>query len=240
MRGVPQMPQELRHLPEIVGRVVRKDEQAFLPALSGALSQQVQGLLRPEPQVALATRLALGVEAIGGALLFVWCLLVPGPHVLVHVEPNHFQAKFRVLLEPVVAGHVEVVQIVLVSIHLSALLRVRSACARVALVVMIAIDTVPRDRAEVRRINVPPLHVPLRIRFGCHTMRVERITHIDNELHIPEAAECLEHLVRNGLLTVHVVGVPVNSRVPTPVSYHKEGGHRRSTSCWLCIQLGER
>jgi hypothetical protein len=92
---------------------------------------------------------------------------------VVHVQPNDLQVKLRMLFVPIRAWHIEMTQVVDVTVDLGTLGSVFIAHARVDVKVMVAIHSVPRDRAELWCIDIPPFRVPLPIPIVGHTTWIE-------------------------------------------------------------------
>mmetsp|Transcript_80949 Transcript_80949/g.203685 ORF Transcript_80949/g.203685 Transcript_80949/m.203685 type:complete len:251 (+) Transcript_80949:677-1429(+) len=124
---------------------------------------------------------------------------------------------------PIVARHIEVVQIVHVVVHLRTILWIAAADTWVVMIVMVAIDTVPRNAANLWRVDVPPFCVPLLIILALQTLRVKRITDIDDEFDIPELLHFGQHLASDLLLAGCVGNISMKVFIPTPIADNQEG-----------------
>mmetsp|Transcript_120253 Transcript_120253/g.345690 ORF Transcript_120253/g.345690 Transcript_120253/m.345690 type:complete len:321 (+) Transcript_120253:789-1751(+) len=142
---------------------------------------------------------------------------------MVQVKADDLQIQLWVCLVPIYARHEEIVQVHCVEIHLRTIRNRIGASARVLLVVVIPIHAVPRHRAQQRVVPVPPLCVPLRIVLAVDTVGVERIPDVQNELHIAQALELLEHAFADADLAIRTAHIAVQALVPTPIADHQEG-----------------
>mmetsp|Transcript_28564 Transcript_28564/g.82062 ORF Transcript_28564/g.82062 Transcript_28564/m.82062 type:complete len:318 (+) Transcript_28564:965-1918(+) len=150
-------------------------------------------------------------------------MVLPTILKLVEVQAHHLQVELRMLTEPIVAGHVESAEIVHIVIDLCPCIRLRAAHAGVQMVVVVAVDAVPRHTADLARVHVPPLGVPLRIVLARKAVRIERVPDIHDELDVAELVHLAQHFVRNCLLAAAADEVPVGPLIPAPVSDHQEG-----------------
>mmetsp|Transcript_14741 Transcript_14741/g.40472 ORF Transcript_14741/g.40472 Transcript_14741/m.40472 type:complete len:220 (+) Transcript_14741:258-917(+) len=203
-RGGTQLGQKLPVRLEVVRWVVREDQQVLGLGMLEALCEDVETLLSPRVRISKAIHRARRPLAILELLLIHRPRSVPAAHVLVHVHADHLQIEVLVLDHVVVAGHVEVVQILDLVVDLRALVRIRGASARVVVVVMVAVDAVPGNAAELGGVHVPPLRVPLGIVLALDTLRVERVPNIDDELDVAELLEFLQHPVTDAPLARRV------------------------------------
>ena len=88
---------------------------------------------------------------------------------------------------------------------------------------MVAVHTVPRDAAHLRRVDVAPFAVPLLVLCIKNTTGVKGITNVDHKLYIPKFLEGLIHFVRNRLLAIPWSDISMCHWIPAPVTQHQEG-----------------
>ena len=88
---------------------------------------------------------------------------------------------------------------------------------------MVAVHTVPRDAAHLRRVDLAPFAVPLLVLCIKNTTGVKGITNVDHKLYIPKFLEGLIHFVRNRLLAKPWSNISMCHWIPAPVTQHQEG-----------------
>mmetsp|Transcript_96781 Transcript_96781/g.244021 ORF Transcript_96781/g.244021 Transcript_96781/m.244021 type:complete len:245 (+) Transcript_96781:714-1448(+) len=143
---------------------------------------------------------------------------------MIHLQSDDFQVQLRMVNEPTVIWHVEEILIVDVAVNLSTVGRMRAACPRIVLEVMVAIDAVPRDAPELLVIDIPPLSFPLRVILAFHAVGIEGVAKVENEPYVPKSLHVVQHLLCDSLLASPIVdGFPMGDGVVPPITDHKEG-----------------
>mmetsp|Transcript_112458 Transcript_112458/g.312889 ORF Transcript_112458/g.312889 Transcript_112458/m.312889 type:complete len:227 (+) Transcript_112458:399-1079(+) len=223
--GVAQDAQELgppAPKPEVISGVVGEDKQVLCAAACHARLEEVKSVVRPSLETAPATVMACGTRAplrLRRSLIDVWA---PSAQDRVQIQSNNLQVQIRMALEPTHIGHVEEVQVCHVTVDLGTLLRIGRASALVEVVIVVTVNTVPRNRAKLLRIDVPPLGVPLWVTLALHATWVERVPDVYYEFHIAELVHLGQHRISNGLLTTSVKQVAVILLVIPPIPQDEE------------------
>mmetsp|Transcript_80801 Transcript_80801/g.261011 ORF Transcript_80801/g.261011 Transcript_80801/m.261011 type:complete len:379 (+) Transcript_80801:101-1237(+) len=221
--GSAEVPDKLGHGAEVIGRIVREDQQVLRGGLLHALAEQFECLRCAILNNTVALVLASRPLTISKVVLIVGELVLPTILKLVEVQAHHLQVELRMLTEPTVAGHVESAEIVHITIDLRPYIRLGTAHTGVRMVVVVAVDAVPRHATHLARVYLPPLGIPLWVVLARKPVRVKRVPDIHNKLDIAELVHLEQHLVRNRLLAPGAVEVPVGELIPTPVADRKEG-----------------
>mmetsp|Transcript_53040 Transcript_53040/g.152855 ORF Transcript_53040/g.152855 Transcript_53040/m.152855 type:complete len:230 (+) Transcript_53040:260-949(+) len=133
-RVVGQALDEVGLASEVVRGVVGKHHHRLRLAFVEALPEQLHGFCASLVQVLLASLLALGVATTRRA---------SRRHVLVQVQAHHLKIELGVLYMVVRARHVEELSVCRVVVHLRTLC-VFTACTLINVVIVIAVDAVPR------------------------------------------------------------------------------------------------
>mmetsp|Transcript_57002 Transcript_57002/g.101169 ORF Transcript_57002/g.101169 Transcript_57002/m.101169 type:complete len:212 (-) Transcript_57002:149-784(-) len=202
LRIVTQATKKVRASSKVVRRIMREDKQVLCLRLGRALLEQLEGVVSSLLEVSVAHLFTFRVLAIR-ELLIVGCPRpVPALHVLVQVQGDHLEIELGMLLEPIVARHVEIVKVVRIIVDLSTRIWLLGACTWIVMVVVVSIDSVPWNAAKLLAVDISPFIVPLRIRFAAHSARVERISHVDDEVNITELFHLLGHDFPNRILAV--------------------------------------